>query len=135
MNGPANLSHITVSNSSFRDAFLPGALLVGAYAPGVDFSGAPLLPAPRFVFPARAEALPPACANPLRPHLHLLGAYLQLAEFRGAHLEGGSFRKAQITDANFDWAYLDSTDFTMAVGRGKASWFGIRGSPTGLLVA
>mmetsp|Transcript_33461 Transcript_33461/g.100099 ORF Transcript_33461/g.100099 Transcript_33461/m.100099 type:complete len:117 (+) Transcript_33461:3-353(+) len=101
LNGPANLSYITVSNSSFRDAFLPGALLVGAHAPGIDFSG----------------------------------AYLQLAEFRGAHLEGGSFRKAQITDANFDWAYLDSTDFTLAVGRAKASWFGIRGSLTGLLVA
>mmetsp|Transcript_49472 Transcript_49472/g.165197 ORF Transcript_49472/g.165197 Transcript_49472/m.165197 type:complete len:130 (-) Transcript_49472:92-481(-) len=42
-NGPANLTRITISNSSFQDAFLPGALLVEANARGVDFSGA-LLP-------------------------------------------------------------------------------------------
>ena len=122
-NGPANLTRITISNSSFQDAFLPGALLVEANARGVDFSGP---------FPVRTATVARLHARSSAPNIPRIGAILPNADFRHAHVDGSSFRGARITDAVFSWSHLNATDFTDAVGVGKALWTGFRGTPVGL---
>ena len=123
-NGPANLTRITISNSSLQDAFLPGALFVEANARGVDFSGA---------VPELSVPVPGVHARSHAP-ISRIGSILQNSDFRRANVERSSFAGATITDATFDFANVSLTDFTNAIGASKGSWFNIQGTPVGLVL-
>mmetsp|Transcript_22815 Transcript_22815/g.71638 ORF Transcript_22815/g.71638 Transcript_22815/m.71638 type:complete len:133 (+) Transcript_22815:1388-1786(+) len=83
-------------------------------------------------FPVRTAPVARLHARCSAPNIPRIGALLPNADFRHAHVDGSSFRGARITDAVFSWSHLNATDFTDAVGVGKALWTGFRGTPVGL---
>lgn len=89
-----------VANLSLEDCLLEYADLSGAYAPGVDFSGARL---------AGSVATDSVFEN-----AKFDSANLKNVDFSGAKLAGASFRGADLTGADFEACDLTGADFTDA---------------------